>query len=149
MDGKSDLKNPLEKRLGYQLRRASVLMMAALTDRLADLALKPVEASILILIQANPAITQTEIGRVLAIQRANMVPLVAGLMERKLIGRQAADGRSHALHLTPAGRLLTAKAETAMLDHENRFFGEFSAGDRERLLAQLNEIRTGKGDSDA
>lgn len=106
-----DLENPLEERLGYQLRRASNAMMTELAGRLETLNLRIVEASVLVLIKANPAITQTEIGRSLGIQRANMVPLIAGLMERGLVNRQAADGRSHALSSPPRAAALRPKSK--------------------------------------
>ena len=65
-------KNPLNHHFGYQLRRASALMMADLAKSLEHFDLRTAEASILILIGANPEITQGEIGRILGIQRANM-----------------------------------------------------------------------------
>ena len=136
-----DLENPLEERLGYQLRRASNAMMTELAGRLEALDLRIVEASVLVLIKANPAITQTEIGRSLGIQRANMVPLIAGLMERGLVHRQAADGRSHALSLTAPGRSLTTKVEGVMQAHEEFFLGGLSAADRGRLARLLSAIR--------
>ena len=136
-----DLENPLEKRLGYQLRRASSAMMTDLAGRLEPLSLRIVEASVLVLIKANPAITQTEIGRNLGIQRANMVPLTAGLMERGLVNRQAADGRSHALTLTAAGRSLTTKVDGVMQAHEESFLAGLSAADRGRLARLLTAIR--------
>lgn len=140
-DTEIKLENPLEQRLGYQMRRASGLMMVNLAERLAGIALRPTEAAILVLLRANPGITQTKIGGALAIQRANMVPLIAGLMTRKLIARQAADGRSHALSLTPTGRTLAVKAEALMLEHEKYFFGELSGAEREHLLQQLRGVR--------
>jgi DNA-binding MarR family transcriptional regulator len=140
-DSDTDLENPLEKRLGYQLRRASNAMMMDLAGRLEALNLRIVEASALVLIKTNPAITQTEIGRNLGIQRANMVPLIAGLMERGLVNRQAADGRSHALSLTAAGRGLTTKVEGVMRAHEEFFLAGISAADRGRLARLLGAIR--------
>jgi len=136
-----DLENPLEQRLGYQLRRASNAMMTDLATRLQALHLRIVEASVLVLIKANPAITQTEIGRSLGIQRANMVPLIAGLMERGLVNRQAADGRSHALSLTATGRSLTTKVEGVMQGHEDSFLAGLSQADRARLVRLLGAIR--------
>ena len=136
-----NLENPLEMRVGYQLRRASGVMMADLEARLDSLDLRPTEASILVLIRANPAIMQTEIGRALAIKRANMVPLTANLMARGLIARQAADGRSHALRLTAAGRTLATKAEAVMRQHEDHFLSGFSPAQRANILSLLKAIR--------
>jgi DNA-binding MarR family transcriptional regulator len=140
-ENKPELENQHEQRLGYQLRRASVLMMANLERRLSKLGLSPTEAAILTLIKANPSASQTEIGRALAVQRANMTPLIAGLVARGLIARAPADGRSHALLLTPDARTLAAKAETCLQEHEKHFFGALSDRERERLLSQLRDLR--------
>jgi DNA-binding MarR family transcriptional regulator len=134
------LRNPLEARLGYQLRRASGVLMADLGSRLATLDLTPTEASILILIEANPGAIQTDIGRALAVKRANMVPLVAGLMARDLIAREAADGRSHALTVTEAGRKRAREAQRMMQEHEDCFFGDLAAGDTRIWLSRLRRI---------
>jgi len=136
----TSLKNPLEFRLGYQLRRASVIMMADLTTRLADLDLSPAEASILILIAANPAVTQSGIGRALGVKRANMVPLIAGLISRGCIAKEPADGRSHSLQVTDSGTELAKGAQRIMLKHEAHFFAELSEKERNILLARLSGV---------
>ncbi|RZM33077.1 MAG: MarR family transcriptional regulator, partial [Sphingomonas sp.] len=72
----------LDELIGYHLRRASNIMMADLTERLSVLCLTTTEASILVVLAAETAITQAEIGRRLSIKRANMAPIVAGLVAR-------------------------------------------------------------------
>ena len=59
----------------------------------------PSEASVLLVIEANPNISQSEIGRMLEIAGANMAPLISRLQKRELIERQSVDGRSHGLEL--------------------------------------------------
>jgi DNA-binding MarR family transcriptional regulator len=113
--------DPLAARLGYQLRRVSVLMMADLGTRLAPSGLRPTEASILLLIGANAGCRQGEVGETLGIKRANMVPLIAGLVKKGLVARARADGRSHALSLTPVGRARTA-AFNKLLDRQEAAF---------------------------
>jgi hypothetical protein len=57
------LTNALESRLGYQLRRASAVMMADLARELADLDLRPAEVTTLLVIGENPDCSQTEVGQ--------------------------------------------------------------------------------------
>lgn len=135
------LNNPLEDRFGYQLRRASVIMMADLAARLAKLGLTITEASILVLIKANPGAIQTDLGRALAIKRANMAPLIAELEGRGLVQRQAADGRSHALHVTAGGHEAAAKADAIMRAHDTHFLGRISKADQGQLLHHLAALR--------
>jgi DNA-binding MarR family transcriptional regulator len=133
----TDLENPLEKRLGYQLRRVSNAMMTDLAGRLEPLGLRIVEASVLVLIKANPAITQTEIGRCLGIQRANMVPLIAGLVGKGFLVKSPVDGRSLALSLTDAGDAMRAQVDALMSAHEARFEALLDGFDQARLREAL------------
>lgn len=112
------LRNPLEDLIGYQLRRASSASMAALMRDLEACGLKPVEASVLLLIDANPGVTQSEIGRVLSIQRANMAPMVASFDRRGFLRRKRLDGRSHSLEITSEGRVIAAQARAVMHAHD-------------------------------
>lgn len=120
------LHDPVALRLGYMLRRASAAMMAGLGARLAEIGLRPVEGTILILVGANPGCIQSDVGRMLGIKRANMVPLIAALVSRELVEKSPVDGRSLALSLTATGEALRARVDAIMDTHEARF---------ERLLA--------------
>ena|SRR5580692_4603051 len=126
--------------LGYHLRRLSVTVMADLTKSLSRLGLKPADASILFVIASQPGITQSDVGKVLGILRANMAPLIAGLVNQGLIEREAVDGRSQALRLSIAGHSVCRHAQSATRDHEKRFFGALSGRDRARMLAQVRAL---------
>lgn len=136
------LTNSLEGRLGYQLRRASAVMMADLGRELADLDLRPAEVTTLLVIAENPDCSQTEVGQVLAIKRANMVPIISRLMDRGLVERRRIDGRSHALTLTDAGRTTADEALARIERHETRFTELLGAPDTEVLFRCLPVIRS-------
>ena len=104
------MNDPLLELSGYLLRRASAAALNELNDRLAALGLRHTDVSLLLLIRANPGITQSQAGRLLDIQRANMVPVVARLEKRGLIKRTPVDGRSRAIRLTAAGGMLAKKS---------------------------------------
>jgi DNA-binding MarR family transcriptional regulator len=141
MDGVEDLHgDPFGTLLGYHLRRASVAVMADLTASLAPLELSPVEASVLFVIGAAGGVTQAEIGRRLGIARANMAPLMARLIQTGLVGREAVDGRSQALTLTPRGRETHDKARAAAGAHEARLFGGLTPAERAKMLARLRAL---------
>lgn len=111
----------VEDRLGYVLRRASSGMMSELGAVLARVGLRPVDATILLLIGAREGSTQSEIGRTLGIKRANMVPLIAGLTAKGLVEKSPVDGRSQGLSLTATGIVSRDAADAAMKAHERRF----------------------------
>ena len=100
------MNDPLLKLSGYVLRRASAAALAELNTRLAPLELRHADVAVLMLIEASPGLTQSQAGRLLDIQRANMVPFIARLEARRIIQRRQVDGRSQALDLTARGRIL-------------------------------------------
>jgi DNA-binding MarR family transcriptional regulator len=126
--------------IGYHLRRLSVAVMTDLADSLAPLGLRPAEASVLFMIDANPGITQSDVAKELGILRANMTPLIAALVKRDLIQREPVDGRSQALTLSSRGDALTRKAWLITRQHENRMFGTLSESARIRVIAQLRGL---------
>jgi len=132
--------DPLENLPGYSLRRASAASMAKLARRFAALDLRPTEASVLMVVDANPNITQSEIGRMLDVASANMAPLVSRLAERGLLERQPVDGRSHGLALTRTGSVLTTKVKKTATEHERDLLRKITPAQRKVLLAILRKL---------
>jgi DNA-binding MarR family transcriptional regulator len=110
--------DPLLSLTGYVLRRASLASQAKLGQRLAPLELRPYEATLLLLVEASPGVTQSEAGRLLDIQRANMVPVVARLAARGLIRRKPVDGRSQGLWVTRSGQSVMQKVRRIVATDE-------------------------------
>ncbi len=129
--------DPVKDLPGYALRRVSAALMARLAARLAGLDLRPAEATVLLVIGANPGVTQSEIGRLLDIASANMAPLAARLADRELIVREAVDGRSQGLKLTESGRRIAHKARAIMEDLEAGLLKRIPQADRAAFLRVL------------
>ena len=132
--------NPVASRLGYRLRRTSSAMMATLGAALEQIGLRPVEATILLTIGANPGCIQSDIGRMLGIKRANMVPLITGLIGKDLVRKSPVDGRSFALFLTAPGEDARREAEAVMAAHERRYTRLLTAEYRDALRAVLDAL---------
>ena len=98
------LKDPLAALPGYALRRAANAMMSELAARLAQLDLRISDATVLLLVGENGDLTSSDIGRLLDIQRANMVPLLNRLEAAGLIAREPLDRKSMAIVPTSAGK---------------------------------------------
>jgi DNA-binding MarR family transcriptional regulator len=135
------LAEPLDDFLGYQLRRVSAASMAHLASALSGQSLSPAAGTVLLMIEANPGETQARIGRALAIQRANIAPLIARLENDGLIKRAVTDGRSYGLACTPKGAAAAHNIKRIMAAHEADLFGALSASDQERLLELLVKAR--------
>ena len=121
-------------------RRAQVSVFQRFRSHFADLQLRPVEFSILTLIQHNPGRKQTEIAQALDIKRANFVPIIDGLEGRGLLERRRSldDRRANALYLTLEGEKFVTSLRKR---HEalERFFTSRLGGEseREQLLTLL------------
>lgn len=136
---------PMRGLLGYQLRRAWLAMAADLGQRLDDLQLTGMSLSVLLMIEANPGISQSELAAQLEIKRANMTPLAANFSERGLIERRATDGRSFGLRLTAAGQALAQRAWASVDENEQRFLSRLSPGQPAQLRALLLALRGSSG----
>lgn len=134
------MRDPLPQYPGYVLRRAAIATAAQLNARLGEVGLKQVDASVLLLVKANPAITASALGRQLDIQRANMVPLLKRLEDAGWIDRTPIDGKSQGLALTASGAELTGKAQAIIDAFEQGLLARVPAEHREHLLPALDAL---------
>ena len=132
--------DPLTSYPGYSLRRAANATAAELSALLAEIDLRQADASLLLLVEANPRVTGSALGRQLDIQRANMVPLLKRLEDGGLIERQPIDGKSQGLTLTDAGRKKTAKARAIIETFEQGLLDRVPAAHRAHLLPALEAL---------
>jgi DNA-binding MarR family transcriptional regulator len=134
------MKDPLIKLCGYVLHRAAAHALADLNRRLAPLGLRHAGVAMLMLVEARPGITQSQAGRMLDIQRANMVPFVARLEALGVIRRRQVDGRSQALELTGRGHMLLKRARRVVDAHETRLLARVPAELRPMVLPVLKAL---------
>lgn len=125
---------------GYSLRRAASATAADLHGRLEPLGLRQVTVSLLLLIDDNPDVTASALGRQLDIQRANMVPLLKKLEDAGLIDRRPIDGKSQGVVLTAKGRKVTAQARQIIEDFEAELLARIPAEHRDHLLPALDAL---------
>ena len=130
---------PLTDYVGYALRRAQMAATTGYLEAMEGVDLRPTQFSVLILINANPGIRQTEVCAALGLQKANFVPLLNELQRRGLAVRKpgSPDRRASALHLTPHGEEVLQKANgvlaTVGLEAENPSASS-QDGDKKQLV---------------
>ena len=134
------MRDPLPGFPGYALRRAAIATAAELASRLAPIALRQSDVSVLILISENPHVTASAIGRALDIQRANMVPLLNRLEDARLIERAPIDRKSLGLDLTEPGRELLARARQVVESFEAELLARVPPEHRPHLLPALEAL---------
>lgn len=134
----------LESLVGYNARRAALVIIDAFIRKMAEFDLRPTEFSVLSLIAHNPGITSSQLCGALSIQRPNLVGMVSALEKRKLLVRQPHphDGRAIGLHLTPAGQLMMRKAERTASRIEESSTAALNPAERKTLMQLLRKIYT-------
>lgn len=137
----------LSEHIGYVVRRAQLAIFKDFIQTMAPVDIRPAQYSVLIVIDRNPGLTQAELGRALAIKRANLVGMLNELERRKLARRVASpsDRRSHALHLTANGRQMLARFHRLALEHETRATRTLDAGEKRILLDLLGRVARSLG----
>jgi len=110
----------LNERLGYFVRRIQVWIFQDFIRRLARIDISPAQFSVLVVISANPGLSQADLGATLGIERARLVRMLHRLESRGLTQRLAApaDRRRHALRLTREGQKVLTRAKALAAQHE-------------------------------
>ena len=137
----------LNDHIGYVVRRTQLAIFKDFIQTLSPVDIRPAQYSVLIVIGENPGLTQAELGRALAIKRANLVGMLNELERRKLARRVASpsDKRSHALYLTTHGRQMLARYHKLALEHERRATQALDPAEKRVLLELLARVARALG----
>jgi len=132
----------LDGHLGYFIRRIQVWVFQDFIRALSAIDISPAQFSVLVVISANPGLSQAELATTLGIERARLARLLHRLQGRGLIQRleSSDDGRRHALQLTSQGRTLLARAKTLAARHEWRLIERLGAERHGMLLHALRDF---------
>lgn len=125
--------------VGYRLRLAQ---QAVFRDFAASVqGLSPGRVGMLLLIDANPGITQSRLAHAVSRDRSTMVGVLDQLESKGLIERRrGADRRTNGVWLTRIGRTALARAKRAIAIHERRVAARLSSAERVQLLELLARI---------
>lgn len=132
----------LETLLGYNARRAALVIIGKFMEQMAVYDLRTVDFSVLSLITHNPGITSRQLCNTLGIQAPNLVNMVSALEKRDLITRlpHPNDGRAVGLHLTKTGEQLMRKAEKTAVKLELQASPQLSDEERKTLIKLLKKV---------
>jgi DNA-binding MarR family transcriptional regulator len=116
-------------------------------ERLAPLGLEQRQAGMLVRLAENDGRSQQAIAELIGVNATRMVFLTdelerLGLVERR---RNPADRRSHALHLTEAGKAMLARVMEVTAAHEAGIAAGLTGTEREQLLELLRRLARDQG----
>jgi DNA-binding MarR family transcriptional regulator len=128
--------------LGYALRRAQVAVFQNFTQIVGASELTPGQFGVLVVIDANPGLSQTQLGNALGIDRSTVVAVIDRLESRGLVARRPApnDRRSHALHLSDSGKATLRRLTERVRAHERQIARDLSAEEQGRLVELLKRV---------
>ena len=132
----------LQTLLGYNARRAALTIIEGFLERMAEFGLRPVDFSVMSVIQHNPGVTSRQLCAALNLLPPNLVGLIQSLEARGFIHRlpHPTDGRAMGLHPTPQGQALMQQAEQAATDLEIERSARLTTAQRKTLLDLLQKI---------
>lgn len=128
--------------VGYNCRRAYLNILPLFLKRMEKHELRPVDYTVITLINANPALTQKRLSQAINVSPPNLATLLDRLEARGLVVRQRnpADKRSQNLVLTSEGRALCKKADKTVSELESEATSMLTDDERAELLRLLQKI---------
>lgn len=125
--------------LGYRLRLAQQAVFRDFGDSVSDL--PPGRVGILLIIDANPGVTQTRLAQAVGLDRSTLVGVLDALEARGLVERRRGkDRRTNGLLLTRAGRARVTELKRRIRVHERRVAARLTAEEKTQLLALLSKL---------
>jgi DNA-binding MarR family transcriptional regulator len=133
----------LEEFIGYNLKRAYVIVQADFRRALGEDGFAPRVFSALSLVVQYPNVTQSGLARMLGIERSGLVAIVDELEGRGLLKRTNVPGdrRVQALVPTQKGKTVYAEARATVRAHEEQLLSNLSTDEKATLMALLAKIR--------
>ncbi len=129
--------------LGYQLAQATIATTVVYMKEVGEpFELRPVEYTILSLINENPDGSSAQLAQALAVTAPNITMWIDKLEGRGLVQRtrNEADKRAQHLRLTPKGATLVAQATEKVLAGEREALSHLSDGERTILIELLHKV---------
>jgi DNA-binding MarR family transcriptional regulator len=132
----------LDRLLGYSLRRAQVAIFLSFHEATRGMHVTPPRFTALVMIGANPGMSQTTLARVLGIARSGAMYLTDWFERRRLVERRhkPGDARAWGLHLSQQGTRLVERMKRRVVEQERKRAACLSAREHRqlrRLLAKL------------
>lgn len=128
--------------LGFNLRRAQAAMFVDFARLTGDLDLTPGQFSLLMLLAANPGISQIGLSRAFGLDKSTVSPSIDRLEKRGLVvrARTPNDRRFYALQLSPAGQQLLARAVERVELQERAMAAALRPGERSAMIDMLRRV---------
>ncbi|MCK6408038.1 MarR family transcriptional regulator [Thauera sp.] len=132
----------LPELIGYRLRIAQVGIFRDFCVSVGEPEITPTLFGVLVLIDANPGMKQTQLADAIQLDRSSVVSVLDKLEARGLVERVRApdNRRANALHLTRAGQQLLQALIPQVRAHEERVLSALDSAERAQLCKLLGRL---------
>jgi DNA-binding MarR family transcriptional regulator len=132
----------LRELVGYNLKRAYLVLSSDAQAVLGELGLRILSFSCLSVITRNPGIAPSALAERLKMERSNLVVVIDELETRELVSRTQSktDRRRFALNATVRGRRLHDTAVEALHRSEARLLARLSREEQALLVSMMRRI---------
>lgn len=139
----NSLQADLEEFIGYNLKRAYIIVKDDFNKSLGPNGLAPREFALLSLVVSFPQITQSELARMLGIERSGLVAIVDKLEAADFLKRVVvpSDRRVQALVATEMGKQRYFTMHKDVAAHEDRLFADFTNTEKTELVRLLQKLQ--------
>ncbi len=139
----AETQGDLEDLVGYNLKRAYVIVRNDFRRALGEDGLSPRVFSALSLIVNHPNITQSDLARILGIERSGLVAIIDELESRSFVSRKSVPGdrRIQALAPTRPGKAAYVNAIETVRAHEADLLSDLTREETQTLIGLLRKIR--------
>jgi DNA-binding MarR family transcriptional regulator len=136
-----DLVNPMDRFVGYKIRRLKHSIISELNEILGAFDIRIMDFAILCIVDANPGLYQNGITRLLGAEPPAVVLALDRLEKAGNLTRQAStdDRRLRTLHLTSAGKRLLKKV-TMKVDQQEARLKQAAGRNLPALVSALDDL---------
>ena len=129
--------------VGYLLRRAQATIFREFERSLGDIGLTPGAFGLLMLIRANPGITQMDLANAFGIDKSTLTPVLNRLERGGLVRRKqmAHDRRYNALYFEESQEDFFAGARTRVRNFEQSVADRLSPQEQSELVRLIGKLQ--------
>lgn len=129
--------------LGYQLAQAAIATTQVFAGRIGEaFGLRPVEFTMLCLVDENPGVSARQLATALAVTPPNITMWIDKLEGRGLVERERSttDRRAQHIRATDQGATLARQALRAVSEGEQAVLARLSPAERAMLIELLHKV---------
>lgn len=133
--------------IGFNLRCAQLTLFQHFNYTVGKDTISPPQFGTLLLIEANPGLSQSAVAEALRFDRSTLVQIIDRLESKNLVVREvsARDRRSHALRLTEQGQAVLEDLKKATQKHEVEIMRGMTQEEKAELIRLLTILHSPQG----